>query len=147
MLIGKHVNAAPLLKNSGLEIMPCGYMLIDPGHPTSASYMSNTLPIPHDKNDIAFSTALAGEMLGMKLIFMDAGSGARTPINGSMITSVSSSIQVPLIVGGGIKTPEKALDNCNVGADMIVVGNSIEKNQKLVEEIADAVHSFELKVG
>jgi len=147
MLIGKHVIAAPMLKASELEIISTGYMLIDPGHPTSVSYISNTLPIPHDKNDIAYCTALAGEMLGMKLIFMDAGSGARSPISSSMIADVSRQIRIPLIVGGGIKTPEKALDNCNAGADVIVVGNSIEKNKSLIEEIAEAVHSFELKTA
>jgi phosphoglycerol geranylgeranyltransferase len=145
MLIGKQVVAAPMLKSSGLEIISTGYMLIDPGHPTSVSYMSNTQPIPHDKNDIAYCTALAGEMLGMKLIFMDAGSGARTPINGSMIATVSTRTTVPLIIGGGIKTPEKALVNCNSGADIIVVGNSIEKDSELIGEMADAIHSFELK--
>jgi phosphoglycerol geranylgeranyltransferase len=146
MLIGKHVIAAPMLKESALEIIPTGYMLIDPGHPTSVSYMSNTQPIPHDKNDIAWCTALAGEMLGMKMIFMDAGSGARTPINTNMIYSVRNKINVPLIAGGGIKTPEKALDNCQAGADIIVVGNSIEKNVGLIEEMSAAIHSFEVKV-
>jgi phosphoglycerol geranylgeranyltransferase len=146
MLIGKHVVAAPLLKSAELEIIPTGYMLIDPGHPTSVSYMSNTQPIPHDKNDIAYCTALAGEMLGMKFIFMDAGSGARTPVSSSMIAAVSSQINAPLIIGGGIKTPEKAIDNCNAGADVIVVGNSIEKNPMLIDEMAGAVHSFGLKI-
>jgi putative glycerol-1-phosphate prenyltransferase len=147
MLIGKQVVAAPMLKSSGLEIISTGYMLIDPGHPTSVSYMSNTQPIPHDKNDIAWCTALAGEMLGMKMIFMDAGSGARTPINASMIASVKTRINIPLIVGGGIKTADKALDNCNAGADIIVVGNSIEKNSRLIEEMSSAIHSYELKLA
>jgi phosphoglycerol geranylgeranyltransferase len=146
LLIGKHVIAAPLLKASGLEIIPTGYMLVDPGHSTSVSYISNTVPIPHDKNDIAYATALAGEMLGMKLIFMDAGSGARVPVSNNMITAVSRQINIPLITGGGIKTPEKALDNCNAGADVIVVGNSIERNPNLIEEISESVHSFELKI-
>jgi phosphoglycerol geranylgeranyltransferase len=146
MLIGKQVIAAPMLKSSRLEIIPTGYMLIDPGHPTSVSYMSNTQPIPHDKNDIAWCTALAGEMLGMQLIFMDAGSGARTPVSSSMVTAVNSKISVPLIVGGGIKTPEKARDNCHAGADLIVVGNSIEKNSGLIEEMSAAIHSYELKL-
>jgi phosphoglycerol geranylgeranyltransferase len=142
MLIGKHVVAAPLLKASGLEIISTGYLLIDPGHPTSVSYMSNTTPIPHDKNDIALCTALAGEQLGLKLIFLDAGSGARVPVSKSMTFEVSKTISVPLIVGGGIKTPEKALENCLAGADVIVVGNSIEKNQHLLAEMSDAIHSF-----
>ena len=143
MLIGKQVIAAPLLKESKLEIISTGYMLIDPGHPTSVSYMSNTFPIPHDKNDIALCTALAGEQLGLKTIFMDAGSGARVPVNKSMIEAVRKTISVPLIVGGGISSPEKALENCNAGADVVVIGNSIEKNQQLLTELADAVHSFQ----
>lgn len=141
MLIGKQVIAAPLLKKSGLEIIPTGYILVDPGHPTSVSYMSNTNPIPHDKNDIAMCTALAGEQLGLKLIFMDAGSGARVPVHTSMLEEVRSAISVPLICGGGIKTPEKALANCNAGSDLIVVGNSIENDQSIIAEISDAVHS------
>jgi len=143
MLIGKQVVAAPFLRSSNLEIISTGYMLIDPGHPTSVSYMSDTIPVPHDKNDIAVCTALAGEQLGMKMIFMDAGSGARVPVSCSMIEAVSKIISVPLIVGGGIKTPEKVLENCNSGADIIVAGNSIEKNRGLISELADAVHSFQ----
>jgi|SRR6185436_9625993 len=139
MLIGRHVIAAPLLRESGIEIISTGYMLIDPGHPTSVSYMSFTTPVPHDKNDIALCTALAGEQLGLKMIFMDAGSGARVPVSGSMIEEVSRTISVPLIVGGGIRTPEKAIDHCTAGADMIVVGNSVEKNPGLIGEIADAL--------
>jgi phosphoglycerol geranylgeranyltransferase len=143
MLIGKHVIAAPMLKASNLEIISTGYLLVDPGHPTSVSYMSSTTPIPHDKNDIAICTALAGEQLGLKMIFMDAGSGARVPVSKSMIEDVCKTISVPLIAGGGIRTAEKALENCNAGADIIVVGNSIEKNQDLIAEISDAVHSFQ----
>jgi phosphoglycerol geranylgeranyltransferase len=104
MLIGKHVVAAPRLKQSGLEIIPTGYMLIDSGRPTTASYMSNSQPIPRDKDDIALCTAMAGEMLGMGCIFMDGGSGAENSVTESMIRSVASNINVPLIVGGGIRT-------------------------------------------
>jgi len=142
MLIGKQVIAAPLLQSSGLEIMSTGYMLIDPGHPTSVSYMSGTTPIPYDKNDIALCTALAGEQLGLNMIFMDAGSGARLSISSSMVEAVSQTISVPLITGAGIKSPEKALEHCRAGSDIVVTGNSIEKNQHLIAEISDAVHSF-----
>ena len=144
MLIGQQVLAAPHLKSSSLEIISAGYMLVDPGHLTSVSYMSNTIPIPHDKNDIAVSTAWAGELLGLKVIYMDAGSGARTTISRSMIESVSSKVNLPLIAGGGIKTPEKALELCTAGADVIVVGNSIEKKNSSIVELADAVHSFQI---
>ena len=144
MLIGKQVLAAPLLKTSSLEIISTGYMLVDPGHLTSVTYMSNTLPIPHDKNDIAVSTAWAGELLGLKLLYMDAGSGARHTISRSMIEAVSKNTDMPLIVGGGIKTPEKALELCTAGADVIVVGNYIEKDPGIISEMADAIHSFQI---
>ena len=127
MLIGRHVIAAPYLKLYGNEIIPTGYMLIDGGCPTSVSYMSNTTPIPHDKDDIAMCTALAGEMLGLKVIYMDAGSGATNPISNDMIYKVKNSINIPLIVGGGIKTPEKAAEIAKAGADIVVVGNVIDK--------------------
>lgn len=142
MLIGNQVIAAPILKHSGIEVLPTGYMLIDSGKPTTVSYMSNTTPIPYDKNDVALCTAMAGEMLGLKLIFMDGGSGATMPISESMINMVSQSIDVPLIVGGGICSSEKAIANCEAGADVIVVGNSIEKKPNLIEEIAQAIHQF-----
>ncbi|MBK5284145.1 MAG: geranylgeranylglyceryl/heptaprenylglyceryl phosphate synthase [Bacteroidia bacterium] len=142
MLIGNHVIAAPLLKQSGIEVMPTGYMLIESGAATSASYMSNSTPIPRDKTDIASSTAMAGELLGMKLIFMDAGSGAKEPISTGMIKAVRKRIDVPVICGGGIRSAESALDRCSAGADVIVVGNSIEKNPELIHSIAKAVHSF-----
>lgn len=141
MLIGRHVIAAPYLKLYGNEIIPTGYMLIDGGCPTSVSYMSNTTPIPHDKDDIAMCTALAGEMLGLKVIYMDAGSGATNPISNDMIYKVKNSINIPLIVGGGIKTPEKAAEIAKAGADIVVVGNVIEKSTELLKEFADAVHN------
>ncbi len=141
MLIGKHVIAAPLLKSSKLEIISTGYMLIESGKATSVSYMSNTTPIPSNKKDIAVCTAMAGEMLGMKMIFMDAGSGAKQAITEEMITAVSKSISIPLIIGGGIRTPEKALKNCKAGADIIVVGTAIEKKFSIISEISAAIHS------
>lgn len=143
LLIGKHVLSAPLIKQSNLEAISTGYMLIDSGTPTSVSYMSNTFPIPHDKNDIAVCTALAGEMLGMKMIFMDAGSGARFPISAKMIQEVRKNITVPLIAGGGISTSEKASELCNAGADIIVIGNAIEKNPEFIFEIAATIHAFQ----
>ncbi len=141
-LIGKHVVAAPILKASGIEIISTGYMLIESGRQTTASYISTTVPIPHDKHDIAACTAVAGEQLGLKIIYMDAGSGACNPVSEQMITQVCSSITVPLIVGGGINTPELARAACKAGADMIVVGNAIEKNPSIIEQIANAVHEF-----
>jgi phosphoglycerol geranylgeranyltransferase len=146
LLIGQHVISAPVVKKSGLEILPTGYMVIDGGAPTTVSYISNASPIPADKNDIAMCTAMAGEMLGMHLIYMDAGSGAKRAITESMIQKVAQSITVPLIVGGGIIDPEKAYLNCKAGADIIVVGNAIEKDASLIKEMAAAVHSVPAKV-
>ena len=142
MLIGKHVIAAPILKISKLETIPTGYMLIESGKLTTATYISNTIPIPHDKDDIALCTALAGEMLGLKTIFLDGGSGAYNPVSEEMIARVSSSVSIPIIVGGGIKTPEKAFLDCKAGADVIVVGNAIENNSSLIKEISEAIHSI-----
>ena len=141
LLIGQHVVSAPVVKQSGLEIMPTGYMVIDGGAPTTVSYISNASPIPADKNEIAVCTAMAGEMLGMKLIYMDAGSGAKRAISEEMIAKVSQAIEIPLIIGGGILEPEKAYLNCKAGADLIVVGNAIEKDPYLIKEMAAAVHS------
>ena len=141
MLIGRHVIAAPYLKLYGNEIIPTGYMLIDGGRQTSVSYMSNTTPIPHDKDDIAMCTALAGEMLGLKIIYLDAGSGAITPVSADMISKVKQTIEVPLIVGGGINTPEKAAIAAKAGADIIVIGNALEKSIDRLQEFADAVHN------
>ncbi|MEE2700249.1 MAG: geranylgeranylglyceryl/heptaprenylglyceryl phosphate synthase [Bacteroidota bacterium] len=142
MLIGKQVITAPILKQSSLEVLPTGYMLIDSGKPTTVSYMSNTTPIPSDKNEVASCTAMAGEMLGLNLIFMDGGSGAKNPITEKMIATVSTSIDLPLIIGGGIDSGEKAIANCKAGADIIVVGNAIEKDENLITEIATAIHSL-----
>jgi len=146
LLIGQHVVSAPLVKKSGLEIIPTGYMVIDGGAPTTVSYISNAAPIPADKTDIAMCTAMAGEMLGMKLIYMDAGSGAKRPITELMIEKVAQNIEVPLILGGGITHPEKAYLNCKAGADIIVVGNAIEKDASLIKEISDAVHSVPVTI-
>lgn len=147
LLIGQHVVSAPVIKQSGLEIISTGYMVIDGGAPTTVSYISNATPLPADKNEIAMCTAMAGEMLGMKLIYMDAGSGAKRPITESMIEKVSGCIEVPLIIGGGITNPEKAYLNCKAGADIIVVGNAIEKDESLIMEMAAAVHSVPEKAA
>jgi phosphoglycerol geranylgeranyltransferase len=139
LLIGAHVVSAPLVKASGLEVISTGYMVVDGGAPTTVSYMSHSAPIPHDKDDIALCTAMAGEMQGKHVLYMDAGSGARNPVSESMIRRVSSQTDIPLIVGGGITEPEKAYRNGRAGADVVVVGNAIEKDPALIAEIAAAV--------
>jgi putative glycerol-1-phosphate prenyltransferase len=143
MLIGRHVLAAPVLKRTSLEIISTGYMLIDSGAPTSVSYMSGTLPIPRDKHDIAVCTAIAGEMLGLKMIYLEAGSGAKYTVSTQMISKVKKNISVPLIVGGGINSIEKASSACNAGADVIVVGNILEKDPELITDLSIAVHSLQ----
>jgi phosphoglycerol geranylgeranyltransferase len=139
LLIGQHVLAAPKLKESGLEILPTGYMLIESGNITTASYISNTLPVPANKPEIAACTALAGEQLGMKLIYLDGGSGAKNPVPLEMIQEVKKVISVPLIVGGGIRTAEMAYNACKAGADVIVVGTAFEKDAAVLGEIGKAV--------
>ncbi|MBL3654935.1 geranylgeranylglyceryl/heptaprenylglyceryl phosphate synthase [Fulvivirga sediminis] len=141
-LIGQHVVAAPILKNSGIEILPTGYMLINSDTTSAVSYMSNTSPIPPDKYSVAACTAMAGEMLGLKLIFMDAGSGAKTAITPKMISQVNRSINVPLIVGGGIDSAYKAKESLEAGADMIVIGNAAEKNPNLMIEVSEKIYDF-----
>jgi len=140
LLIGQHVISAPAVRQSGIEIMSTGYMVIDGGAPTTVSYISNAQPIPADKNEIALCTAMAGEMLGLSLIYMDAGSGARRPVSQSMISAVAARVEVPLIVGGGINSPELAYLNCRAGADLIVVGTAIEKDPALIREMSASVH-------
>jgi len=140
LLIGAHVVSAPKIKASGLEIISTGYMIVDGGKPTAVSYMSNSAPIPYDKDDIAVCTAIAGEFLGKNVLYMDAGSGAINPISEKMIQKVSNQISIPLIVGGGISSPEKAIANCQAGADIIVVGNALEKDNQLIKVLAEAIH-------
>lgn len=138
LLIGQHVTSAPIVRASGLEVISTGYIIIDGGVQTTVSYMSNAMPIPADKPDIALCTAWAGEMQGKHLIYLDAGSGARRPVSAEMITTVSSHIDIPLIVGGGIVSPEKVYENCKAGANLIVVGNAIERDPLLIRDMAQA---------
>jgi len=134
-LIGNHVIAAPFLKESGLEIIPTGYMLIHGGQQTSVSYMSNTQPIPSDKPDIALATAMAGEMLGLKTIYLDAGSGALNPVPMNMITPIASEIDLPVIIGGGIRASADIRNAYTAGADVVVVGNVVENSQTRLAEL------------
>ena len=145
MLIGRHVIAAPYLKAAKLETIPTGYMLIDSGKPTAASYMSNSYPIPHDKDDIAVCTALAGEMLGLKLIYMDAGSGGAYSISESMINKVKKSISIPLIVGGGIRNIDTAKTLYYAGADCVVIGNAIEQDNSIIPQMTSLLKEINKK--
>ncbi|MCB9206152.1 MAG: geranylgeranylglyceryl/heptaprenylglyceryl phosphate synthase [Ignavibacteriales bacterium] len=141
-LIGKHVQAAPLMKKYGLESIPTGYMLIESGQTTTAEYISESKPIPRNKPEIAAATALAGEYLGMKLIYLEGGSGAQKSVPTEMIKLVTSQLSIPVIVGGGIKTPMEAREKVDAGAEIIVTGNffEYEKNWSLIKDFADSIH-------
>jgi putative glycerol-1-phosphate prenyltransferase len=125
-LIGNHVIAAPVLKRINIEIIPTGYILIENGRTTSVEYVSNTKPIPADKIDLTVATAMAGEMLGQKLLYLEAGSGALEPVNEEMIREVKKNTSIPLIVGGGINSAEQVRRIYEAGADIIVVGSATE---------------------
>lgn len=142
LLIGQHVIAAPILKNTRLEIIPTGYILINSGKLTSVAYISNTMPIPDDKYSLAACTAMAGEMLGLKLIYLDAGSGAEKEISAKMISTVRKAVNVPLIVGGGINTARKAIASLEAGADLIVIGNALEKDPDLLTEVSEKIYEW-----
>ena len=139
-LISKQVAAAPLVKKIGLTVIPTGYLLI--GTTSSASYMSNTTPIPYNKSDIAQATALAGEMMGNQVIYLDAGSGAQEPVRAEMISEVRKVITTPLIVGGGITSFDEAYTALEAGADILVVGNATEKDPQVIKEIGGAVKAM-----
>lgn len=138
-LIGQQIVAAPILRQSNLEILPTGYMLVESGRQTTVSYISNTTPIPYDKPEVAACTAMAGEMLGLQLIYADAGSGAEKPISPKMISMIRKVVEAPIIIGGGINTPGKAQQALKAGADVIVVGNAIEKDATVLQAIANKV--------
>ena len=142
-LIGEHVKAAPVIKKYGVEAIPTGYMLIDGGTYTSVQFMSATFPIPRDKSDIAVAHAMAAELLGMKTVYLECGSGSHLPVPDKMISAVKAEIDIPLIVGGGIAEPGVAAAKVQAGADFIVTGNVLEKtgSEALVYEFAQAIHN------
>jgi phosphoglycerol geranylgeranyltransferase len=141
-LIGNQVIAAPIIKRMGLEAISVGYMLIDGGNVTSAEFMSNTKPIPREKPDIAVAHALAAEVIGLKMIYLEAGSGALQSVPDEMINKVTHSSSLPVIVGGGIRTPEEARKKVAAGASFIVTGtiNEQNTNSSVIKEFAEAIH-------
>ncbi|MDZ7737735.1 MAG: geranylgeranylglyceryl/heptaprenylglyceryl phosphate synthase [Bacteroidales bacterium] len=145
LLIGNHVLAAPHLRKMNARIIPTGYILINCGVKTSVEYMSQTDAIPSAKTDIAVATAMAGEMLGLKLIYLEAGSGAAHPVPEAMIRAVRQAISVPLIVGGGIRTPHQAREIYDAGADMLVLGNGYEDNKDLLGETCRVRDSYNIQ--
>ena len=141
-LIGQHVVSAPFIRKSGMETISTGYMLVESGSTTAVEYMSNTRAIPRQKNSIAVATAIAGELLGNKLIYLEAGSGAQLPVPPQMITAVKKYISIPLIVGGGLRSTENIQDALQAGADIVVVGNVLEKDPQLMVDFAQLIQSF-----
>ncbi len=141
-LIGDQVVAAPLIKEVGIEPISTGYILVESGQMTSAEFMSNTLPIPRHKPDIAKAHALAAEYLGMKLVYLEAGSGAQYPVPDEMVRQVADYVSIPVIVGGGIRTPEEAHRKARAGARFVVTGNVLEGTggERLLKEFAQAIH-------
>ncbi|GAB4250341.1 MAG: geranylgeranylglyceryl/heptaprenylglyceryl phosphate synthase [Vicingaceae bacterium] len=142
MLIGNHVIAAPYIKKTNLEVLSTGYLIIDAGKQTTASYISNSTPIPQNKPEIAACTALAGQYLGLKNIYLDAGSGAQQPVSNEIIKEVKKVIDIPLIVGGGIKNKNQIENAYKAGADIVVIGNALEKNDSLLADFINIRNNF-----
>ena len=142
LLIGKQVAAAGLVQASGLEIISTGYILIESGQATAVSYISNTQPIPRTNSMIAAMTALAGEQLGLKVIYLEAGSGAQLTVPIAVIEAVQNTITIPIFVGGGIKTTKEVVERCNAGADVIVVGNILEHHPNMLQEFSMTINAI-----
>ena len=142
-LIGQHVHAAPVIRRLGLEPIPTAYMLVESGRTTAAQYMSGSAPLPRHKPEIAAATALAAEMMGMRLLFTDAGSGAEHPVAEEMIAAITATCAAPLVVGGGLRTPQDVARKVAAGASFVVVGNAIEQNGdvRYIADLAAAAHA------
>lgn len=140
LLIGHHVTSAPTIRAMGIEAVPTGYLLVDGGKATTVSYVSQTLPIPQDKPGIAAATAIAGELLGLRTIYMDTGSGALRTVSPAMIAAVRANVDLPIIVGGGIRDAGTARALCAAGADVLVLGTAFEKDPEHIFALSDAVH-------
>jgi len=147
-LIGEQVDGAPMIKSFGIEPIPTAYLLIESGATTAVQYISQTLPIPADKPDIAKVHALAAEYLGMKFVYLEAGSGAPRPVPPEMVRQVKDYISIPLIVGGGLTTPQQVADAVEAGADFVVVGSVLEFNPTtgFLREMAAAAHPVAAKL-
>ncbi|WP_448519399.1 geranylgeranylglyceryl/heptaprenylglyceryl phosphate synthase [Rhodoflexus sp.] len=134
-LIGQHVAAAPLIRRMNLQTIPTAYILIDGGRPTTVSYISNTQPIPANKPDLAAVTAMAAEMLGMQMIYLEAGSGAIRPVPAEVIAAVRRAVSLPLIVGGGIRSVDALATAYCAGADVVVIGTAWEQNPAILADM------------
>lgn len=127
-LIGQQVAAAPMIHQMDIEVLPTAYLLVNESDVTSVQYISQTTPIPNSKPKLAVATALAGQFMGMRFFFLDAGSGAKKPVSEIVIEEVRNAVNHPLIVGGGIDSMEKLKKAFHAGADVVVLGNAIEKD-------------------
>jgi geranylgeranylglyceryl phosphate synthase family protein len=134
LLIGNHVTAAPFLKSVKEKLISVGYILINCGSRTSVEYISQTAAIPSGKPEIAAATAMAGEMLGLGIIYLEAGSGAENHVPLNIIRAVRENVSIPVIVGGGIETREEVEDIFMAGADAIILGNGCERNPELLRD-------------
>jgi phosphoglycerol geranylgeranyltransferase len=141
-MIGQHITSSIAIKKTNMEVIPTGYLLIDGGKPSSVEYISNTRPIPRDKKEIALSTAVAAELLGMRMVYLEAGSGANLPVLQEMIEYVSAGLSLPLIVGGGIKTTAQMKAAFDAGADIVVVGNAFESDPTRIAEFVTCVKAY-----
>lgn len=142
-LIGQHVQSAMLIKQTKLEVIPTGYILIENSKTSATQYITNTNPIPDDKTDLIIATAVAGELLGMKAIYLEGGSGSNKTINPHIIASLKKHIEIPIFVGGGIKSPEDFINIYKQKPSVIVVGNAIEKKPELINKIAKSIKKYE----
>ena len=138
-LIEQHIEAAKAIKYSGVECISTGYILIDGGKQTAVERISHTVPYPTDNIQLITDTALACELLGHKMVYLEAGSGAYNPITHDIISAVRKTISIPLIVGGGIKTPEQMMAAFNAGADLVVIGNHIESHPEDLTKILNTL--------
>lgn len=134
-LIGKHVEAIPKLKETSLEIIPTGYLLIENGKTTTVQKVTDTVPMPSKHVENIVNTALAGELLGMRLMYLEAGSGAENPVSTEIIKAVSHDLSIPLIVGGGIKTKKQMKEAFKAGANLVVIGTALEKDEDLFNDL------------
>lgn len=141
-LIGEHVKAAPVLRRMSIEVIPTAYLLVESGTLTSVQFVTQSLPIPRDKVDLAVAHALAGKYMGMRLVYLEAGSGAGAPVPAEMVQAVSLTTELPVAVGGGVRTAEQAGRFARSGASFVVVGNAIETTGELcfLKELSEAIH-------
>ncbi len=143
-LFGQHIHAAPLIRRLGVEPISTGYMLVESGRTTTAQYVSHSMPLPRSKPDVAVATALAAEMMGMKLLFTDGGSGAQDPVPEDMIAAITDACSAPLVVGGGLRSPMDVARRVEAGASFIVVGNAFESHpdRAFIQDMAAAAHTL-----